>query len=425
MSRSHRWSLYVALLLILTLLLAACAQPATPAPAKKLEIFSWWTAVGEAEGLEAMFTVYRQKYPGVEIINAAVAGGAGAQAKAVLKTRMLGGDPPDSFQVHGGAELIDTWVKTGYMEDITDLWKSEGWMDKFPKQLIDLVSHEGKIYSVPVNVHRGNVLWYNKKIFDQYGLQPPTTFDEFFQVAEALKAKGVTPLALGDKLKWEAAHLFETVLAGVLGAEKYRGLWTGQTPWTGPEVAQAFEIFGRMLDYVNEDHAAHTWDSATQLVLDGKAAMTIMGDWSHGYFLSKGAKPGVDYGWVPAPNNKGLFMVVTDTFGLPKKAPHREQAIAWLKVCGSKEGQEAFNPKKGSICARLDCDRSKFDVYLQSSMDDFARDQLIPSEVHGSAAPEGFATAFNDIIFNFVTSRDAKAAMEALQKACVENKMCK
>jgi len=372
-----------------------------------------------------MFTVYRQKYPGVEIINATVAGGAGAQAKAVLKTRMLGGDPPDSFQVHGGAELIDTWVKTGYMEDITDLWKSEGWMDKFPKQLIDLVSHEGKIYSVPVNVHRGNVLWYNKKIFDQYGLQPPTTFDEFFQVAEALKAKGVTPLALGDKLKWEAAHLFETVLAGVLGAEKYRGLWTGQTPWTGPEVAKAFEIFGRMLDYVNEDHAAHTWDSATQLVLDGKAAMTIMGDWSHGYFLSKGAKPGVDYGWVPAPNNKGLFMVVTDTFGLPKKAPHREQAIAWLKVCGSKEGQEAFNPKKGSICARLDCDRSKFDVYLQSSMDDFARDQLIPSEVHGSAAPEGFATAFNDIIFNFVTSRDAKAAMEALQKACVENKMCK
>jgi ABC-type glycerol-3-phosphate transport system substrate-binding protein len=307
MSRSHRWSLWVALLLILTLLLAACAQPATPAPAKKLEIFSWWTAGGEAEGLEAMFTVYRQKYPGVEIINATVAGGAGAQAKAVLKTRMLGGDPPDSFQVHGGAELIDTWMKTGYMENITDLWKSEGWMDKFPKQLIDLVSHEGKIYSVPVNVHRGNVLWYNKKIFDQYGLQPPTTFDEFFQVAEALKAKGVTPLALGDKLKWEAAHLFETVLAGVLGAEKYRGLWTGQTPWTGPEVAKAFEIFGRMLDYVNEDHAAHTWDSATQLVLDGKVAMTDDGGLVPRVFPLEGSQAGRGLRVGPCPEQQGAL----------------------------------------------------------------------------------------------------------------------
>lgn len=72
----------------------------------KLEIFSWWTNPGEADGLQALFDIFKQRKPGVEIINATVAGGAGTNAKAVLVTRMQGGNPPDSFQVHAGQELI-------------------------------------------------------------------------------------------------------------------------------------------------------------------------------------------------------------------------------------------------------------------------------------------------------------------------------
>ena len=393
--------------------------------APKLEIFSWWTAGGEADGLKAMFEVYKKRFPGVEIINATVAGGAGTDAKAVLKTRMQGGDHPDSFQVHGGAELVDTWVKTGFMESLTSLYASEGWLKVLPKDLVDIVSHQGVQYSVAVNVHRGNVLWYNKKIFDENKLTAPTTWDDFFKVADALKVKGITPLALGDKNKWEASHLFEDVLAATVGADGYRGLWTGKTSWSGDGVKRALDAFARILTYVNSDHAAGTWDQAAQMLIDRKAAMTVMGDWAAGYFTSKGWKANVDYGFAPAPGTGGIFVVVTDTFGLPKKARNREQALNWLKVAGSKDGQEAFNPLKGSICARTDCDAKKFDAYLQSSGRDFASNKLVPSEVHGSAAPEGFATAFNDVLNLYVTRKDARAAMTALQKACTDNKMCK
>lgn len=93
-------------------------------------------------------------------------------------------------------------------------------------------------------------------------------------------------------------------------------------------------------------------------------------------------------------------------------------------MVGSKEGQEAFNPKKGSICARTDCNLSVFDVYLKSSANDFKSNELTPSEAHGSAAPEGFVTQFNDIIASFVTSRDAGAAMSALKQACADAGMC-
>ena len=392
--------------------------------ARKLEIFSWWTAGGEADGLNAMFEIYKKRFAGVEIINATVAGGAGTNAKAVLKTRMQGGDPPDSFQVHGGEELTATWVVTGFMESLADLYKSEGWASVYPKDLVNIVSYKGAPYSVPVNVHRGNVLWYNKKIFDENNLKAPATWDEFFKVADALKAKGIAPLALGDKNKWEAAHLFEDILLATLGANGYRGLWTGKTSWSGDGVKKALDAYAKILGYVNSDHAAGTWDSATQMLIERKAAMTIMGDWAAGYFTSKGWKANVDYGYAPAPGTGGTFVVVTDTFGLPKKAPHRAEALNWLKVAGSKEGQEAFNPLKGSICARTDCDLNKFDAYLKSSAADFKQNALVPSEVHGSAAPEGFATVFNDIVNLFVTNKNAGAAQSALAKACKDNKMC-
>ncbi len=89
-------------------LAAVVLTAAAPAPKElsgKLEMFSWWTAGGEADGLNAMYTLYRKAYPKVEIVNATVAGGAGTNAKAVLSTRLTGGDPPDSFQLHAGLEV--------------------------------------------------------------------------------------------------------------------------------------------------------------------------------------------------------------------------------------------------------------------------------------------------------------------------------
>ena len=114
---------------------------------------------------------------------------------------MQGGNPPDSFQVHAGHELIDTWVVAGAMEPITFIFEENGFLDKYPKGVIDIISYQGEIYSVPVNIHRSNVLWYNKKVFDQNGLTPPRTFDEFVSVAETLAVKATTPFALGDNRK--------------------------------------------------------------------------------------------------------------------------------------------------------------------------------------------------------------------------------
>lgn len=383
----------------------------------QLEIFSWWTNGGEADGLNAMFEIYKKNYPDVEILNGTVAGGAGANAKAVLTTRMQGGEPPDSFQVHGGEELNGSWVEADKMEPLNDLFESEGWMDKFPDSLIDLVSNDGNIYSVPVNIHRGNVLWYNKKILDENSLEAPTTFEEFFNVAEALKAKGITAFGFGSKEGWEATHVMETVLVGTLGPDQYNQLWAGTLSFDSPEVKQAFETFNKMLGYANKDHAARNWQNTAEIMKDGEVAMFIMGDWAQGYFTSVGLEPNVDYGYVPAPSNGGTFMVVTDTFGLPKGAKNKENALNWLKVLGSVEGQDAFNPLKGSIPARIDAGNGDYDVYLKDQMKEFKTNDLTPSLAHGSAARESFLIEANKNIGLFTVQQNVDQVTSALKRA--------
>ena len=187
-----------------------------------VEVFTYWTAGGEAEGLKAAEAVFAEQHPDVAIQNTTIAGGAGVNANVVLANRMAGGDPPDAFQIHGGAELLDNWVKGNDLtQPLTDLFEAEGLADKFPAGIIDLVSWEGVPYSIPLGVHRNGVLWTNKAIFDEHGLTAPTTWDEFFTVADTLKAAGVTPLALGDRDGWTALNLFQQILLSQLGAEDY------------------------------------------------------------------------------------------------------------------------------------------------------------------------------------------------------------
>ncbi|MFC4305293.1 ABC transporter substrate-binding protein [Cohnella boryungensis] len=398
---------------------------APPSPSKaeqsvdqKVEIFSWWTGAGEEAGLLGLIGLFSDKQSDIKVINAAVAGGAGTNAKAVLASRMQGGDPPDAFQVHGGAELNTGWVAADKVIDLNDLFAEEGWNDKFPKELIDLVSKDGKAYSVPVNIHRGNVIFYNKKIFDDNGLQAPKTFDEFFTVADALKAKGITPLALGDKEPWTATMLLENIMMGELGADDYKKLWTGEVKFDDARVTSSFEKFKKMLTYVNEDHAARNWQDASQLVAEGKAAMTNMGDWAKGYFTTDlKLVANQDFGWIETPNTGDSFMVITDTFAIPKGAKDEQAAREFLKVLGSVEGQDVFNPLKGSIPARIDADKSKYDSYGQETIDDFKVSKLAPSLAHGSAAPEGFATQANQVVNIFVTNGDVEQAQKALVSA--------
>ena len=398
--RRTGWYLGVLAVLVAFLLPAtACAQSG------ELEIFSWW-AGDEGPALEALIEHYESLYPNVRVINATVTGGAGVNAKAVLKTRMLGGDPPDTFQVHAGQELIGTWVLADRMEDLTFLYEEEGWYDVLPEDLIKLLSTDEGIWSVAVNIHRSNVMYYIPENLEKWGVSVPTTWDEFFEIAPKLQAQGVVPLSVGEN--WSVIHLWESVALSVLGPDKWEALWTGELAWTSPEVVATWELLDRIMEYTNPDFASLTWQQATDMVVDGEAALNIMGDWASGYMSTTlGLKPGVDFGWAPSPGTEGIFMMLADSFGLPKGAPNREATIAWLRTVGSREGQDIFNPLKGSISARLDSDLSRYDAYGQSVARDWQTNRIVGSLQHGVVANERFMNDFATTVMEmFLTTRD-------------------
>src|SRR6266496_5432804 len=88
-----------------------------------------------------------------------------------------------------------------------------------------------------------------------------------FRAADKLKAAGTTPLCVGDQGVWASAQLFENTLLGVLGPDKYLGLWNGSVAFDAPEVKQAITAYGKMLDYQNQDHSALTWDQAVKKLI--------------------------------------------------------------------------------------------------------------------------------------------------------------
>jgi len=399
--------------------LAVSSAPASNAATdKQLEIFTWWASGGEAAGLAGMTAEFERLNPNTPFINASVAGAAGVNAKGVLVSRMQAGNPPDTFQAHAGEEL-SSYVKAGQVEDVSFLYKSEGWDKVFPKDLIKTLTTNGKIYSVPVNIHRSNVLWWSPAAAKKAGItKAPASLDAMIADMKKFKKAGIDGIALAGNGDWAIAHLFDYVLLASMGPDKFNGLWKGTTKWDGPEVAKAIKYFATILSYGNSSKSLD-WPDAGKLVTTGKAGFFIMGDWASSQWQSEGLKLGKDYTWAPGPGTAGVYQWLSDSFTLPKGAVNRDAGIAWLKVCGSKAGQDAFNPKKGSISARTDSDPKLYDSYLQAAMKSWKVDRLVGSTVHGVNWGNAGMAAYNSAVGRFYTggAKDSKGFVKALLAA--------
>ena len=396
------------LVLLATLLIgAALAQD-------ELEIFSWW-AGDEAPALEALIDLYNEQHPDVEVINATVAGGAGVNARAVLKTRMLGGDPPDSFQVHAGQELIGTWVAADRMQDISGMYDENGWNDAFPEEVVEAVSSEDGTWTVPVNVHRSNVMWFVPENLEQWGVEVPTSWDQFLnETCPALQEQDVTPISMG--VNWTMQHVWESIALAELGPQGWEDLWTGDLAFTSPEATAVWDRFGEVLACANDDASGLSWQQATDRVLEGEAAFNIMGDWAAGYMtITQGLTPEEDFGWAPSPGTEGQFMWLADSFGLPVGASNEENARAWLELIGSVEGQNTFNALKGSIPPRLDIEvtEENYDAYQVSAANDWQENERVGSLAHGVTAPESFMSEFATVMEIYLSSGNADQAASA------------
>jgi len=415
----------LALAFVVSVSFAACggddddddaAQPTGNGDAStEFEFFSWWTGGGDSEGKEALLDLFSEQNEGVEIVDSAIAGGAGTNAQAELANRLLADDPPDSYQRHAGKELLAD-IDAGEVEDLNSLYDDEGWRDVFPDSLLELITVEDNLYSVPVNIHRSNVLWYNPAVLEEVGIAaPPATWSEFLTQAETLEAADKIALTIGPT--WTQEHLLENVLLGELGAEAYTGLWDGTTDWESAEVTAALEMYTQVLEHTNIDSAAADWQPAIDPIIEGDAAYNVMGDWADTYFrIEKSLDWETGYNATTSPGTEGVFNFLSDSFTLPVGAEHRDLALKWLQLAGSQEGQDTFNPVKGSIPARTDGDESLYTGYLATPFADWTDEgtTIVGSLAHGVVADNAWKAEIDSALQEFVGSGDVAAFASAV-----------
>ena len=422
---SKKISIGVTGLMILSLILGACTavQPQTTAPTtgtgeRQLEIYHWWTAPGEREAADAMFVALKDAYPDIEVVENPSPGGGGVNQRVVLQSRIAAGDYPDTFQTLGGAELKN-YVDSGVLEPLDDLWTELDYAAVIPGPLAKAVSVDGHPYVVPLNMHIQNILYYNKPLFDELGIEPPMTFADLLAVCATIQeAKPeMAPLALGSKEKWGDAFVFDSILLEEGGPEYYAKLYKGEIDVTTDPVYRAtLEKFEQLIPYINSDHSALTWDQAVGLVGSEQAAMTLMGTWAIGAF-TKGSnwEPGVDFGAVTFPQQpERILLFHPDTYGITVKAPNPAATMDWLKVVASPELQIPTDVTQGGLFARTDIDPTEFPDPIRQELQTYVRDnpdKLILDQ-HGSILPAAAQPAYWDILSTFLSQPDVDQTIE-------------
>jgi glucose/mannose transport system substrate-binding protein len=408
------------MLLLFSMIMGACAPQkvevikvvtATPEPKeKKLEIFHWWTAPGEREAADAMFAALAAAYPDIKLVENPVPGGGGTEHRIVLKARITAGIPPDTFQTLGGAELKD-YVDSGVLSPLDDLYTELDYANKIPKPLLNAVSINGHPYSVPLNMHLENILYYNLKLFNELGLSAPTGYDDLMAACEAIKAAkpAMACLAVGSKDDWADVFVLDTIMMELGGPAYYVKFFKGEIDVANDAIFKAsLEKFAALQPFINTDHSSLTWDQAVGAVGAGQAAMTVMGTWAIGAF-TKGSnwQPGVDFGAVNYPTKpERILLFHPDTYGCTVNAPDPQECLDWLKVVASPELQVPTDVTQGGMFARIDIDPKSFPDPIRQEMQEFVSknpDKLILDQ-HGSILPNTAQAFYRKLIATFFSS---------------------
>jgi glucose/mannose transport system substrate-binding protein len=399
-------------------LAAAGLLGATAAQAGEIEVLHWWTSGGEAKAATALKLTLQKK--GHRWKDFAVAGGGGDSAMTVLKSRVVSGNPPSAAQIKGPS--IQEWAREGVLANMDDVAKANKWDELLPKAIADGLKYKGNYVAAPVNVHRVNWLWTNPEAFKKAGAKVPTTWDEFFTAAEALKKAGIIAVAHGGQ-NWQDFTTFEAVALGVGGTDFYKKalVQLDQNALKSATMDQVLTTFKKIKDYTDKNAPGRDWNLATAMVINGQAGMQIMGDWAKGEFLAANKAPGKDFGCVAAPGTAKAYTYNVDSFAmfqLKDQANIAAQKDLAAEIM-SPQFQEVFNLNKGSIPVRLNMAMDKFDDCAKTSSKDFVDSSksggLVPSIAHGMAVSSAAEGAIKDAVSNYWNS-DKMTVAEAKDK---------
>ena len=301
------------------------------------------------------------------------------------------------------------YVEAGLFEDVSDLWAepaiAEGLASTKGAMTID-----DKQWGVPYTYYQWGV-YYRKDIFEELGLQEPTTWAEEMANCEKIVASGRACYTIGSKFLWTAGGWFDYLNMRTNGFDFHMDLLTGQASWESDEVRETFANWRQLIDMgaFIDNHQSYSWQEALPFMVQGDAAAYLMGNFAVAPLREAGLTDDqLDFYQFPA-ITEGVALAEdapTDTFHIPANAANKEAAREFLRFVVSADNQTVINA--GDALGQLP-------VNSNSSVDD---DKFLNEgfAMLSSNSPGGVAQFFD----RDAPAEMASVAMEGFQEFMVK-----
>lgn len=224
--------------------------------------------------------------------------------KEKLVVAMSSGECPDMYSCWSGGPMYE-YIDSGFGQSIDDLFNASEIKDQLMESAVGQASYNGHVYAVPYQNVSMSGIFYNKEMFDKYGLKEPTTLSELETICDTLKENGITPFALANGSKWTGSMYYMNLAARYGGLEPFQKAVAGEGSFTddcfikaGEKVQEWVEngYFPEGVNSLSEDDG-----QAKQLMYQETAGMLLCGSWYTGTFATDSAEFYEKIGWFPFP----------------------------------------------------------------------------------------------------------------------------
>ncbi|UCG00062.1 MAG: extracellular solute-binding protein [Spirochaetaceae bacterium] len=363
MTKKWFWVLAAVLLLATVGLSAGGQKPAAEAEGaaeKQVLIYnSDWSDTAYQKADKTVVAMFQAENPNVKIIHSII---HIEDFKAAIRAYLVASPPPDVLTWYAGNRMR-FFVNKGQILDISDVFEQEGWHKDMPPGFVSLSTLNDKQYFVPTNWYWW-AIYYKKSIFENFGLEPPKTWDEFMEVCSTIKGGGISPITIGTKWRWTTGGWLDYLNMRVNGPDFHIRLCDGNESYADPKVKKVFnDVWAPMLKkgYFVPDASAYTWQEAVNLMVTDKAAMYLIGQFIETAWPEE-MKDDLDFFQVPIIDPSVPIGEDAPTDGLfaPAGTENPEMAKKFLAFSGSVRGQEVWVKQLGRMATHRGVDSSLY-----------------------------------------------------------------
>lgn len=338
-----------------------------------------------------------------------------------LSTLLSSREAPDAYFEWSGPRMRQH-VADGDGADVSEALAGPLFEGRFDEGAFSGMDVDGEgIYMVPWTGDVTVVLWYNKTIFADLGLNVPTTWDEFIEVSETIKDAGITPIVSGNKDQWTVGNWASHLASRVLGEEDYALTMNGELPMNSDGIVETLGLIKELADkgLINDSVNALADDEANTQFFLGKAAMIPIGSWLMADAATDGE--GLDFDYFNTPPIDGgagdqeSVLGISTGFIVNEKSEHIDETLEFLALVASPEGTKLW-AEAGLAPMALD----PFAGVEVDSRTESLAELLSTSSMVVRPADSGYdievAAAFYDAVATVIGGGDVQDAADTAEK---------